>query len=289
MLNKLIPQHVGVFTTRFNGQYNPTTLAIIKQLQSQGADVDVFTPEDVTLSIDSQGPTVWIKGQPYHTPPFDNLLCRIGDNWQTEKTLDALRQFEALGQPMVNSATGFETAVSKWRTHQLLATVGIPQPTTYRYLTRSMPTELPGLNPSQLLQKPSHGSGGRSIERLPASQLGTVDPAVLVQGIIGSGTTNKVQVVNGVPIAEYKKKPAKGDFRTNNRFGGLTESMTTIDPKDAELALKTTRLLGIEGCSSVDIVHDANHNPFVLEVNPCPDSAQIETGLIDAIVDSVLA
>jgi RimK family alpha-L-glutamate ligase len=91
-------------------------------------------------------------------------------------------------------------------------------------------------------------------------------------------------------IAAMKRGKIEGDFRTNYSLGGSTEDIE-LSPELEKIAIESAKATGCLWCG-VDIILDAEENPFVLEVNASPGTTGVEktTGIpvTEMIIDFLL-
>ncbi|MEW5908604.1 MAG: hypothetical protein AB1659_02260 [Thermodesulfobacteriota bacterium] len=104
---------------------------------------------------------------------------------------------------------------------------------------------------------------------------------LLVQRFIPPGLRRefRIFVIGGNSAGGMELTPEPGDFRANYHLTGKSKSIKLEKPL-TDIAIRATVSLGLE-IAGVDIMTDADQNPYVIEVNYSPGFSGLEaaTGL----------
>jgi RimK family alpha-L-glutamate ligase len=197
---------------------------------------------------------------------FEAVTLRLG-------ILHALRE---LGVLVCNDARAIERCVDKSMTSFLLARAGIPTPATWATESEAaaraiVRRETPG---GPLVLKPLFGSQGRGLRLirseadLPASD--AIAGVYYLQRFAAAERDSyrdfRLLVSQGRVIGAMARHAA--GWITNVKRGG-TPVAVVADAATRAMAVAAARAVGA-GFAGVDIIHDADGRPTVLEVNSSP-------------------
>ena len=270
---------VGILTTLSREEDYPSTRRIMEEADKAGIPVKRFDAKSIALMTDREGLHFFYKGQKYDTPPMDVLIPRISskpnpmDNYHA--LLD-LKQLQAMGIPVLNTASAIENAEDKFITHQLLAIDKLPQPKSLYSPFPGEVEELENLEGDILVNKSLRGSKGKGVEFLPRREVAErIGNDNFVQEIAKGekGVDYRYLVIHGKVTAAMKRKAANGGFLSNASLGGNVEAVK-IDPEMEELAIKSAKALNLE-VAGVDIM-TTEQGPVVIEVNSTPGFIGLE-------------
>jgi tetrahydromethanopterin:alpha-L-glutamate ligase len=199
---------------------------------------------------------------------FEAVTLRLG-------ILHALRD---LGVLVWNNARAIERCVDKATTSFLLARAGVPTPTTWATESLAVARDIVQREAPRgpLVLKPLFGSQGRGL-RLVRSEHELPDPAEVAGGVyylqryVGAERAGRFQdfrllVSQGRVIAAMTRHAAQ--WITNVKQGGRPVAMVP-DAAMRDLAIRAAAAVGAN-FAGIDLLHDAEGRPMVLEVNSMP-------------------
>ena len=215
-------------------------------------------------------------GQEFEMP--DLVLTRTGSG-TTEFMTALVRQFEEEHIRCINSSLSVEIAKDKMRSHQLLASHGLPIPNTM--LVR-FPVEVDIVD--KMIGWPcvvkvisgSYGEGIYLCENKTAFKkmmefVGNLDTPkiLLVQEYVDTkpGEDLRVFVVGGKVIGAMKRHAPDGDFRANISAGGYGEPFEVSSEIDY-LAREAARICGLQ-IAGIDLLFDKDGYK-ICEANSAP-------------------
>ncbi len=215
---------------------------------------------------------------------FDAVIPRIGAQISAYGAA-VVRQFEMTGAFCVNSASGIINSRDKLLAHQLMASSGLPMPTT-AFASSPHDTddliEMVGGPPLVVkLLRSTQGKGVVLAENKKSAQsvidaFRNADADFLVQQFIADAGGQDIRciVLDGKVIAAMCRNAPPDDFRANLHAGG-TASPVKITSEERKLAAKAARIMGLK-FAGVDIIRSAK-GPLLLEVNSSPGLQGVET------------
>jgi len=203
--------------------------------------------------------------------------------------LSLIRHFQLMGIPVVNGMDAVRRAKDKFLSLQTLQEAGIPIPETVLVNTpEGLETALSWMGEYPLVVKPVSSRQGTGIERIQSLREARniaekIDrrTGLLVQRFIPPEGRKDIRVLiigkEAAGAAEFSPNP--GDFRGNFHLSGKSRAADPGNPV-LDLAVAAAEALGLE-IAGIDILVDADHRPFVIEVNYAPGFRGLEaaTGL----------
>lgn len=232
----------------------------------------------------------------------DAVLVRVvGDGSFEEVTrrLGVLHALDALSVAVWNPAPAIERCVDKSMTSFLLATAGLPTPPTWTVEGLAAAQALVAREAAAgvLVLKPLFGSQGRGLRLLAGPD--DLPPTEEVRGVYylqryvpadGPGfCDHRLLVCDGEVIGAMTRRARH--WITNVRQGGQPEPFAP-DAATTELAVAAASCVGAR-YAGVDILHDADGQALVLEVNSMPAWQGLqrvtETNIAGRLADAVLA
>ncbi len=190
--------------------------------------------------------------------------------------LGVLHALSALGISIWNNARAIERCVDKSATSFLLARAGVPTPATWAIESPIEAAAIIAHQKGPFVLKPLFGSQGRGL-RLIRSTDDLPSPSQIAGGVyylqrfvgtthLGSFHDFRVFISARRVVATMIRHSA--DWITNVKRGGKPLP-AVADRVMGELAMAAVEAVGCH-YAGVDIVHDADGRPFVLEVNSMP-------------------
>lgn len=231
--------------------------------------------------------------------PWPELVLARGGAGENNFNLALLREFEQALVPVVNTATGIETARDKIRTGQLLANNGLPVPKTMMFrfpIDYELVEKEIGFPCVVKVVTGSQGNGvylcesRKEFKKLMGIAIGMGNKKILlVQEYLNErvGEDLRVLVIGGKVIGAMRRI-STNDFRANISQGGYGETYPVTDEIDF-LSRESARLLGLD-IAGVDLLFN-NGRFSICEVNSNPGFRGFETycniDVADAITEYV--
>lgn len=229
------------------------------------------------LSIYPDNPKIYYSGKPVHND-FDIIIPRI-DIPYTDFGYEVLRQFQAIGVYVTDTAHSLELARNKIRCFQYLTKRNVPFPKTgSAFATKGYQKILNTIGSEPFIIKLNEGTQGVGVflaqDHAQAENfLNTfeqLDTEVMLQEFIeeAAGSDLRCFVVGDEIVASMRRESTGEDFRANISLGGIAHEVNLSD-EEKEVALKASKALNIN-ISGVDMVRSKN-GPLVIEINGAPD------------------
>ena len=274
---------IGILSVRDEG-YHPNQ-RLIEAASQSGHRVRLIHTRDCLAEIDHNRPALKIEG---NNGP-DVLLPRIGATIN-DYALGVVRHFELSDLPVVNGFHAILLARNKFLTLQTLACNGVNVPDTYLVVNlQGFEGAVKGLGGYPVVAKmPSsrQGSGVVLVDSPVTAEfimhnLQDNSKGVLVQEYIAPRGRREIRalVIGDRVTGAMELRPNPDDFRSNIHLAGQGKGVT-LDRKLSDLAIRSTRSLGLE-ISGTDIIVGKDGTPRVIEVNYSPGFRGLEkaTGL----------
>ncbi len=248
-----------------------------------GHKVTIYRSQKCQVVFDDVGGRVLYSGKKF--PEVDVLIPRASIIREVDIRLAAVKQFQTMGMPLVNEYTGIVRAKNKFRTQQLLHSLGIPTPTTVvieNTAALDKAIELVGGTP--VIIKDPFGTFGTGVviaesKRAARSVIDAIwkgqSGLLLIQEYIeeSQGRDTRVFVVGDKVVACMERSAQVDEFRSNMELGGDARAVE-VSERYAQIAIQSTKALGLD-VSGVDII-DTHRGPAVLEVNANPGFKALE-------------
>jgi tetrahydromethanopterin:alpha-L-glutamate ligase len=248
---------------------------LIKALAAFGARAILVRLEDCRFET-YHPPGAHVPGFDGHLP--DAVLVRTMSGGSFEAVtlrLGILHALRDLGVSVWNDARAIERCVDKSMTSFLLARAGIPTPPTWVTESAAASRAIVEREPGPFVLKPLFGSQGRNL-RLIRSAADLPEPGIVagvyyLQRFVGAardGTYRdfRLLVSQGRVVAAMIRHASH--WITNVKRGGKALAVVP-DLAMKELAVGAAAAVGAN-FAGVDIIHDADGGPTVLEVNSMP-------------------
>jgi RimK family alpha-L-glutamate ligase len=250
---------------------------LVTSLSDLGIPATIYHPDNFDVIV-GKGTGYGIKynGQGFDMPKL--VLTRTGSG-TTEFITAIVRQFEEESIRCINSSLSVEIAKDKMRSHQLLASHGLPIPNTM--LVR-FPVEVDIVDDMigwPCVVKVISGSYGEGIYlcenktsfKKMMEFVGNLDTPkiLLVQEYVDAkpGEDLRVFVVGGKVIGAMKRHAPEGDFRANISNGGYGEPFEVNSEIDY-LAREAARICGLD-IAGIDLLFDKDGYK-ICEANSAP-------------------
>lgn len=287
------PLRIAILTQEPNNYSNQ---AIIRAGEARGHVVETIETTRCYMAINNHKPEVHFEGKAL--PRFDAVIPRIGSRI-TFYGMAIVRQFEAMGVYVLNSAQGIGNSRDKLLAHQILAMHQIGMPNT-AFAMQSRDTKgiinLAGGSPVVVkLLESTQGKGVVLAETKKAAEalidaFRGLNAHFLVQEFVkeASGTDIRCFVIDGKVVGAMMRQAEAGEFRSNLHQGG-TAKKVKLTKDERRTAVKAARVLKLN-VAGVDVLR-SNTGPKVLEVNSSPGLQGIEAAsgkdIASAIVEFI--
>lgn len=250
---------------------------LVESLADLGIPATIYHPDNFDVIVGKgTGHGIKYNGQEFGMP--DLVLTRTGSG-TTEFITAIVRQFEEENVRCINSSLSVEIAKDKMRSHQLLASHGLPIPNTM--LVR-FPVEVDIVD--NMIGWPcvvkvisgSYGEGIYLCENKTSFKkmmefIGNLDTpkTLLVQEYVDTkpGEDLRVFVVGGKVLGAMKRHAPEGDFRANISNGGYGEPFAVNSEIDY-LAREAARICGLD-IAGIDLLFDKDGYK-ICEANSAP-------------------
>ena len=247
----------------------------------RGHRIDVIDYLRCYINIGENQTAIYYNGKKLGR--YDAVLPRIGAS-QTSYGTAIVRQFEMIGDFVINKSDAIKSSRDKLRSLQVLAKHGIDMPITgYASHTMDIHDVIEKVGKTPLIMKLLQGTQGNGMvlaETMKAAEsvmnaFKQVDADILIQEFIkeSSGVDIRVIVVGKKVVAAMQRVAPEGEFRSNVHRGAATKHIN-LTPEEEEIAIKSTKVLGLS-VAGVDLMR-SKRGPLVLEVNSSPGLQGIE-------------
>ena len=247
----------------------------------RGHRIDVIDYLRCYINIGENQTAIYYNGQKLGR--YDAVLPRIGAS-QTSYGTAIVRQFEMIGDFVINKSDAIKSSRDKLRSLQVLAKHGIDMPITgYASHTMDIHDVIEKVGKTPLIIKLLQGTQGNGMvlaETMKAAEsvmnaFKQVDADILIQEFIkeSSGVDIRAIVVGKKVVAAMQRVAPEGEFRSNVHRGAATKHIN-LTPEEEEIAIKSTKVLGLS-VAGVDLMR-SKRGPLVLEVNSSPGLQGIE-------------
>lgn len=210
-------------------------------------------------------------------------IPRIGAS-VTAAGIPVVRHLEAMGVPLLNSASAISRSRDKLAALQQLAGAGVAVPRTVLARgggnVRELVAQVGGLPAILKLIQGTQGVGVMIAhsEAEVESILGTLwdlGQEILLQEFVAEAKGRDVRalVVGERVVGAMRREARKGEFRSNLHRGGFG-SAVQLEPAYSEAAVRAARVLGLE-VAGVDLLESAD-GPKVMELNSSPGFEGLE-------------
>jgi ribosomal protein S6--L-glutamate ligase len=284
------PLRIGILTQSPN---NYSNRRMIEAAEARGHTIETIYTSRCYMAINAHRPEVHYDGKPL--PRYDAIIPRIGASL-TFYGMAVVRQFEAMGIYVLNTADSIGKSRDKLLAHQLLGQHGLGMPTTaFAKSSRDTKGILDLVGGSPAVVKLLESTQGRGVvlaeTRKAASALidafRGLNAHFLVQEFVkeAAGSDIRCFVVNGKVVGSMMRTAAPGDFRSNVHQGGTVKTVRlTRDERRA--AIKAAKILKLD-VAGVDILR-SDSGPKILEVNSSPGLEGIEAATKKDIAGAII-
>jgi len=243
---------------------------VLAALKRKGVDAHAFDPRDAGLDQ--------LIAQHFDRA-FVALHGRYGEDGTVQGALEYLRM-PYTGSGVMASAL----AMDKWRTKLVWLASGVPTP-RYELLTDELhPADVVSRIGLPLVVKPAHEGSSigitkvTSVEKLDAAYAAARehDDIVIAEQFI-AGQELTAAILDDEPLPLIRIEAPQGNYDYHNKYfgndtkyhcpSGLPEA---LEQKIQQQALAAFRVVGCRGWARLDLMLDANQQPWFVEVNTIP-------------------
>ncbi len=247
----------------------------------RGHRIDIIDYLRCYINIGENQTAIYYNGNKLGS--YDAVLPRIGAS-QTSYGTAIVRQFEMMGNFVINKSDAIKSSRDKLRSLQVLAKYGINMPITgYASHTMDIHDVIEKVGKTPLIMKLLQGTQGNGMvlaETMKAAEsvmnaFKQVDADILIQEFIkeSSGVDIRAIVVGKKVVAAMQRVAPDGEFRSNVHRGAATRHIN-LTSEEEEIAINSTKILGLS-VAGVDLMR-SKRGPLVLEVNSSPGLQGIE-------------
>ena len=243
---------------------------VLAALQRKGVDAHAFDPRDQGF-------------EQLRTQKFARVFIALHGRFGEDGTVQGA--LEVMGLPYTGSGVmASALAMDKWRTKLVWLASGISTP-NYELLTAaSNAADVVARLGLPLMIKPAHEGSSigitrvESIEKFDAAYALAAqhDGSVIAeQFIAGCEVTAAILSDQALPLVRIEAPQGNYDYH-NKYFGEATKYYCPsglpidLEVKIQQLALAAFRVLGCQGWGRLDVMLDANNQPWFLEMNTIP-------------------
>lgn len=250
--------------------------------EERGHEMIFLNIKQCFMKLDAENPEIHSRGGKV-LKGIDAVIPRIRPSI-TFYGAALTRQFESMSIYTLNSSQAITQSRDKLYSLQLLLKNGLEIPTTgFAHSPSDTDDLIEMVDGAPLIIKLLEGTQGTGVvlaETKKASEsvinaFKSLKANLLVQEFIkeASSVDFRCFVVGGRVIASMERRAKPGEFRANVHKGATTSS-AKITPEERKMAIKATKVLGLD-IAGVDIIR-SNKGPLLLEVNSSPGLEGIE-------------
>lgn len=207
--------------------------------------------------------------------------------------MDTLAELARCGVAVVNPARAIEACVDKYLALCLARRTGVPIPRTAVCQNTTTAQRLFESFGNRAILKPVFGSEGRGLVLLDNLDLAlrafhlleNAGQTIYLQEVIDHGNQDiRIFVAGQEMVAMRRSNPA--DWRVNAGRGARTfpHQLTEQEREIARLACASVGAV----VAGIDLVHDTDGNPYVLEINSAPGWKKLSETVPDDVASMVL-
>lgn len=229
-------------------------------------------------------------------PRFSSVLPRIGASI-TGYGIAVVKQFEAIGIPVVNSSQAIADSRNKMRSFQVLSEhrVRIP-PSILARSGEGLKNSVRALGGMPVVLKLLQGTQGLGVMLVHSQKslesvletLWELGQEVIVQKFIATEPNQdyRVFIVGNEVVGTMIRTARPGDFRANVHRGAETKAIE-LPASHKKVALKAAKALNLE-VAGIDLI-DSDSGPLVLEANSSPGFEGLERATGENVASKIIA
>ena len=266
-----------------------------KACQQHGHDFATLDVTKTNIILHAQRPQLRHRGLPIDADWADVVMPRIGTS-VTGPGVTVVRQFEAMGVPVVNSSMGIIRARDKLRSLQVLSRSRVDMPkTAFIQNVNDLDAAIEQVGGVPCVVKLLQGTQGigvmlaesRSALESMLQAFWSLGHSVLLQEYIkqSKGKDVRAFVVGDRVVAAMRREAPVGEFRSNIHRGGIGRSVN-LSPDDEATVIEASQAIGLH-VAGVDYL-ESHNGPKIIEVNASPGFQGLERATGVDIADHVV-
>lgn len=270
-----------LFLTRNPRLYSMRRLGkACRDLGHEPATMDVLK---TNIILHAQSPQLRHKGLPIDPDWADVVMPRIGTS-VTGPGVTVVRQFEAMGVPVVNPSMGILRARDKLRSLQVLSRSRVDMPkTAFIQNVNDLDAAIEQVGGVPCVVKLLQGTQGigvmlaesRSALESMLQAFWSLGHSVLLQEFIkeSKGKDVRAFVIGDKVVAAMRREAPLGEFRSNIHRGGMGREVR-LSSDDEATVIEAAQAIGLH-VAGVDYL-ESKQGPKIIEVNASPGFQGLE-------------
>lgn len=257
--------------------------------------MDTMDVTKAAIVMHPRKPRLYYRGTEVVGSNYDVVIPRIGTSI-TEEGCAVVRQFEAMGVPILNDSMAILRARDKLRSLQILSRLDVDIPKSMlirRVGDLDQALDLVGGTPCVLkLLQGTQGVGVMLVESREAIEsvlqaFWSLGHTILIQEFIAESKGKDVRafVVGDRVVAAMRRQAKLGEFRSNIHRGGLGQSVR-LSPDEERVVVAAAKAMGLD-CAGVDYL-ESKIGPKIIEVNASPGFQGLEQATGSDIAGAII-
>jgi len=271
-----------------------STRRLVEAGRERGHNVRVLDYLRVQLELSSSGGSE-VRFHGKNLDDYDAIIPRIGAS-RTFFGASVVRQFEAAGTYVLNTAASIRRSRDKLQASQLLAGAGLSLPrTVFAHGSRNIDSMIDAVGGPPVVIKLTEGTQGsgvilaetRDAAESVISAFRILDAQMLVQEFVkeANGADVRAFVVGDQVVAAMMRRARPGEFRANLHRGAIARSIE-LTPEEREVSIRAAKIMGLN-VAGVDFLR-GDEGPLLLEVNSSPGLEGIEASTGVDVAEAVI-
>lgn len=251
--------------------------------QDAGHDFATLDVTKTNIILHAQRPQLRHRGLPIDADWADVVMPRIGTS-VTGPGVTVVRQFEAMGVPVINPSMGIIRARDKLRSLQVLSRSRVDMPkTAFIQNVNDLDAAIEQVGGVPCVVKLLQGTQGigvmlaesRSALESMLQAFWSLGHSVLLQEYIkeSKGKDVRAFVVGDRVVAAMRREAPMGEFRSNIHRGGIGRSVRLSEDDEATV-IEASQAIGLH-VAGVDYL-ESHNGPKIIEVNASPGFQGLE-------------
>lgn len=267
-----------------------------KACREQGHELETMDVLKANIILHARRPQLRYRGVPIDPDWADVVVPRVGTS-VTETGVTVVRQFEAMGVPVLSPSVGIIRARDKLRSLQVLSRCKVDMPRTAFIQSvgdlDAAISQVGGIPCVIKLLQGTQGIGVMLAESREALEsvlqaFWHLGHSVLLQEFIkeSKGKDVRAFVIGDEVVAAMRREARIGEFRSNIHRGGIGRPLR-LDPDDEQAVIEATGAMGLP-VAGVDFL-ESKDGPKIIEVNASPGFQGLERATDVDIASRVVA
>ncbi len=251
--------------------------------QQRGFQFETLDVLKANIILHARKPQLRYRGTPIDPDWADVVIPRVGTS-VTNEGVTVIRQFEAMGVPVIGGSNGLLRARDKLRSLQVLSRCKVDMPrTAFIQTIKDLDAAIDQVGGVPCVIKLLQGTQGIGVmlaetrETLESmlQAFWSLGHSVLLQEFIkeSKGKDVRAFVVGDRVVAAMRREAKVGEFRSNIHRGGIGRPLQ-LSPEDEEAVIEATQAIGLP-VAGVDFL-ESHSGPKIIEVNASPGFQGLE-------------